>query len=123
MELNCDWEYSSDTGEETADDASSDATSSSESMISSFLTGDVTTTHEWNTIIDDIKKQYSVYAKRDHVDENNKSETMGYEDFVDGETEETISSFYIDALDAAEKNLSEVKLLWTHALCQHRFNE
>lgn len=123
MELNCDWEDSSDTSDETADDASSDTTSSSESMISSFLTGDMTITHEWNKIIDDIKKQYTVHAKRDYVDENNTSETMGCEDYVDGETEETINSFYIDAIDVAEKNLSEVKLLWTHALCQYRFNE
>lgn len=124
MESNIDWEDSLNIDEEFESMFSdSSGTSSSESMFNSFFIGDIKTLQEWNEIVNYIKKQYFVYVEQNYVDEHVESELMAGEDFKYYDDDHTIDKFYIDALDAAKKNLSEVKLLWTRGLCQYKYNE
>lgn len=129
-----DWkDLSNVDGESENNDSDKSDVLSFDSKISSYLIKDTTITQEWNEIVNNTKNQYKLYTKRDYIDENFEYETMIDEDFIcDEETiidedficeEETINIIKIDALDAAKQNLSEVKLLWTDSLCQHRLNE
>ncbi|VVC24088.1 Hypothetical protein CINCED_3A019886 [Cinara cedri] len=107
---------------EDADSDSSDM-STSDSIISSFLIGDPKATQEWTEFVNDIKKQYFVYGIKHDDEEDVEPETIYDEDVKDCGGDDTISTHCIDAINAAERNLSEVKLLWTHALCQYTFNK